>query len=264
MRVGIIGLGSIGTRHASNLRALGHYVIAYDVARTVEWAWARSIDEFLEQQPEAVMICAPASTHASLARGLLASGYCGPLFVEKPLATSVEDAEVFSRWPHPTTMVGYNLRFQPMAIAMREMFKPAVCGSFHLDSDMQNWPGQSYGPMILECSHEIDLALWCGAPATVRFARINAQSAYFMLGELGDWIVSLSADAPYSRIWSVGGKLRGYEFCFHSPISLGIEMYVREIEHFLDCAHRGVATITPFADGLRVLDVIDQAQGLAA
>src|SRR4051812_6503503 len=63
---------------------------------------------------DAALICTPASTHEYMAQLLLAIGYRGPLFVEKPLTLpEYPKASVFRTWPHPVTMVGYNWRFHP-------------------------------------------------------------------------------------------------------------------------------------------------------
>ncbi len=257
MRVGIIGLGSIGQRHRSNLFALGYELVCYDTSPP----WARTWDGFIEAYPHAVLICTPASTHATVAQQLLDAGYQGPLFVEKPLALSVEDAEVFARWPHPTTMVGYMLRFHDMARAMRAMYQTRTRGRFYVYSDMSQWPGSAYADPLLEYSHEIDLALWMGAPARVTVASRSAVDALFMLG--GKWSIGIHWTSPTSeRQWAVFDDSTGYLEHFDGQNALGDHMYIEEMKHFLDCAQRGVPTETPFADGIRVLDVIAQVEAM--
>lgn len=169
MRVTVIGAGSIGSRHARNLKALGCDVTLVDqpeskavvVAFQLDVQSAYDSEEAVAANPDAVLICTPAKTHAAVARQLLACGYAGPLFVEKPLALSVEDAEVFRMWPHPVVQVGYNWRFnQDIAAWMKGSWRNAI---LRCDTDAARWPGRDYGPMLLECSHELDLAWFAGA-----------------------------------------------------------------------------------------------------
>lgn len=267
MNVVITGCGSIGARHARNVRALGHTVYLSDVDQGRAVALADALGVGLvtpaaDWWPDAVLVCTPASTHAAVAREILNTGYPIPIFVEKPLALSVEECAIFKDWPYPTTMVGYNLRHHHMARGMRAMFREPVSGRFYVHSDMRQWPGQAYADPILEYSHEIDLALWMGAPATVSGARLKDTDIFFMLGE---WSIGIGWQSPTSeRRWEVSRGFMGYAQCFDDQQPLGDQMYVDEIAHFLDCAQRGVATDTPFADGIRVLDVIEQAKAMAA
>lgn len=264
MRVAVIGIGSIGLRHARNILALGHEAIATDSDdAALERACQLGARRGALKEADAVLICTPATTHAAVACDLLAHGYRGPLFVEKPLALSVDEAEIFAAWPHPTTMVGYMLRHHHMARAMRAMFRTPVTGRFFVHSDMSKWPGQSYGDPLLEYSHEIDLALWMGAPSTVSGASRSDHDAFFMLG--GEWSIGIGWTYPkQERRWEISSGVMGYVESFDDQKGLGDQMYVDEIAHFLDCAARGVPTETPFADGMRVLDVIAKAEALAS
>lgn len=267
MRVAVVGCGSIGRRHIRNILALGHDVIAHDTDAGVvsrdDWPGGA---EFVKHLPDALtvdalLICTPASTHAEMGRRIAAHGYRKALFVEKPIALSSQECDVFQSWPHPTTMVGYMLRHHYMARAMRAMFEKPVTGSFISSSDMSMWPGRQYASPMLEYSHEIDLALWCGAPSSVWYAEVYRSGA---LIRVGDWFVYLLWRAStYRREWSVSDGRMGYQHAFLSADELGPEMYVDEIAHFLDCAEKGIPTITPFADGLRVLDVCEQAERMA-
>lgn len=259
MKVGILGLGSIGSRHAANVVALGHEGIGYDPAKPE--ADCRGTLDRIVNEADAVMICTPATTHASIARWLNAAGYLGALFCEKPLALSVEDCDVFLKWTHPTTMVGYMLRHHERAAALRAVVPAPDSISCRMDCDVLTWPGHDYAAFIYEASHEIDLALWFGGTPTVVSAEIRQDRAR-LRGP--NWDVTLNGCAQqYCREWSASNRALGYHNMANSPQELGDSMYLSELAHFLDCAARGVPTMTPFADGLRVLDVIAQAQKLA-
>ncbi len=271
MRVGIVGRGSIGSRHAKNAIALGHEVISFDNARRAQWVedtetLAQSLEDLVDYSSEAILICTPASTHAAVARELLAVGYAGPLFVEKPLALSVEECDIFTAWPHQTTMVGYSCRFHQMVIdAKREHAPLAAGGRLVIECDMATWPGRSYADALDECSHEIDLALWWGAGPRVTAAELAGSK--WVIGLEGGWCITVDGAAlDYWRRWDGFSSTTGFSFIFNSAddfLVAGRDHYRTELRHFLDCALRGVPTQTPFADGIRVLDVIAQARAMA-
>lgn len=281
MTVGIVGMGSIGKRHARNAVALGHHVWAYDVGpftldsgiaglvqTNLLWDLAGAVD--------AVLVCTPAQTHAAVAKELLVKSFSGPLFVEKPIALSVEECDVFTNWPNQTTMVGYNWRFHPLVVELQQRMRSfherltLQEGLFWVLCDKALWPGSAYASGLLECSHEIDLACVFAGDAVVRSAVLDGPQWLLHLDHPASGAttqVLINDAAPESkrgvRLKCEGEYVGGYDV----PESLAAQAldlsYEDELAHFLDCAARGVPTMTPFADGLRVLDVIAQAQTLA-
>src|SRR4051794_6936140 len=113
----VAGCGSIGSRHARNVRALGVRGLDLfdpDAARTAQLTQelgARALDNLdaaLERGPDAVLVCTPSASHLPIARRALANG--AHVFVEKPLASALDevplllaDADASGR----TVMVGY-------------------------------------------------------------------------------------------------------------------------------------------------------------
>ena len=62
MKIGVLGLGSIGKRHAENLISLGHEVYGFDpVAPKINGVKNVSRDEIWDQK--AVVIASPSSQH---------------------------------------------------------------------------------------------------------------------------------------------------------------------------------------------------------
>ena len=101
-RIGIVGAGAVGARHARVLSGLsGVEVVAVadtDVARAGELADAHGAtahadhDELLAAHAlDAVYVCVPPFAHGPAERAVLAAGLA--LFVEKPLAADLETAE---------------------------------------------------------------------------------------------------------------------------------------------------------------------------
>lgn len=234
MRVAVIGHGSAGRRHATNLEALGCEVERFD------WAEQDGVRPALEWVPrywDAVVVSTPWDCHLRYVEAAVAVGI--PVFCEKPLGS----LEQIPRWRELvkaaedlTTQVGYQLRFHPRYRAMRQLVPEPEFGEFTCDFDMGRWPGKAYGPPELEASHELDLALDCG---------------------LGRESVILNSGEPeYFRGWSLDDDNASACVQFFSPEELGDQMYVDEMAHFLDCVKEGKQTICPLSDGLRVLEAL--------
>lgn len=267
MRVGLCGLGSIGRRHLGNLLALGAEVVAFDIspesvkAAQAEHPHARYVDALPFAGLDALVIATPIGNHLRWVEEAVARKL--PFFVEK----SIGALDQLPRWREiaamdlPVNQVGYNLRFHPKLASLRAHVEGATAGQFFLDCDMSKWPGGSYGPMLLECSHEIDLALYCGAPDTIDQSESVDMEASFWLGP---WYVVISGDVlQYHRQWTLTRKGAEASAFFYSPADLGVEMYHAEMAHFLECVREQKPTICPLADGLRVLEVCRQVEEMA-
>lgn len=172
-KIGVIGLGSIGMRHAKNLHDLGHTVFGYDPdekrALELRDMWdegtattgsSRDFYEILERS-DAVVVASPTETHFDV----IAKCKDKPVFVEKPIGG--RGAPVIGN----VIMVGYNLRFhQCVKTAKRWLdqgfigepqWANLVCGQY---SDKEAYLRDG---VILNWSHEIDLALYLLGPAKV-------------------------------------------------------------------------------------------------
>ena len=122
----IVGFGSIGKRHAKNLRALFPGV-EICVLRSGSGASASEnehtvfdMQSALAFKPDFAVICNPASLHLSVAESLAKSGV--HLLIEKPLADRVPGTDALMAAVSEqslTAMVAYNLRFSPALQAMR-------------------------------------------------------------------------------------------------------------------------------------------------
>lgn len=283
MRVGIIGLGSIGKRHASNAVALGHELRLFDTQpqdySTIPGAVVITNRLFdIADHSDAVMICTPAATHADVAAQLRLEGYAGPLFVEKPLALSVAECEVFRSWPSPVQCVGYNWRHNLESQAFWGVHRDATTLWLHCATDIRQWPGGSYAHPLWECSHEIDLALsWVG--------ETTLTTASFMW-DVGDAVMRGGAVTKAGAVLKfdnatpkIGIDLRWYEaqqkrlyvaeYAGEPSHYLDLcpewieKSYQLELAHFLTCVEKNVPTITPFKDGLCVVAIVEQAMKMA-
>lgn len=169
----VIGYGSIGQRHARVLGALG-VEVAVVSRRTAEGMMTvyRDVDAALTARtPDIAVVADETARHRASLAALRAGGFAGPVLVEKPLFERVmpDDART-----EGTVFVGYNLRFHPLARALKEWLagKRAIAAHLHVGQHLADWrPGRDHrtgysakaelgGGVLRDLSHELDLALW--------------------------------------------------------------------------------------------------------
>lgn len=153
MRIGILGYGSIGSRHGRNLLALGHKIIIHDPAM----AESLPKDEVIKQA-DAIVIASPTSEHFNdISRCAEAKKMC---FCEKPVADRIVSISPALRWP---LMVGYNMRFHPCVLKAKEWLSEGRIGkpfwSSFVCAQYNDKPEYRRDGVTLNWSHEIDLAL---------------------------------------------------------------------------------------------------------
>ncbi len=177
MSYGILGLGSIGSRHARNLLSLDGDVIAFDPSPDVEAGGitqTQSRAEVLEKS-NAVIICSPNAHHLDDLRDAIAAE-CH-VFIEKPLAhTAVGVKELLDDAAAKNLVVfaGLNLRFHPAVVAAKALIEDGALGqplwaAFQSSHWLPDWrPAQDYrqgytadpktGGVLFDIIHEFDLA----------------------------------------------------------------------------------------------------------
>jgi predicted dehydrogenase len=182
----VIGCGSIGTRHARNLIALGQAVIAYDTSterlesinRELGVPTVDDLDAAWDASPEAVVIATPTSLHLPLALEATRRG-CH-FFVEKPLSDTLEgtdDLVAAVAAAGVVSLVGCNMRFHPGVRALKDLVDTGKLGAilsarFEFGQYLPDWrPSTDYrtsysahreqgGGIILDAIHELDYAMW--------------------------------------------------------------------------------------------------------
>jgi len=202
MRVLVIGYGSMGRRHTRQALELGCEVGVYDTNRNVELPEGAvrlpSEQGIIRWRAEAGVIATPAQYHRSGVALALMAGARG-VFIEKPLAASVEDARAIQNMfavSGAYAQVGYNWRFHPLvesyqAQRRQTLTAPPAYAQFWVSCDRRTWPGADYADTLLECSHEIDLAqALCGPVAAVDSAETFNPEPLRATGDEG-WILWL-------------------------------------------------------------------------
>ena len=187
MRCAVIGCGSIGQRHLRNLKALGvSELLAYDldagslerVRQTLGVRVARSLDEVLATRPGAVLVCTPTHQHLPIALAAVRAG--AHVFVEKPLAVSLEGIDMLQAAATSAgrqVLVGCNMRFHPGVAHLKRVLEEGrvrhpVLFRAYFSHSLRNWrPDQDYrrsysasrlqgGGVILDGVHELDYLRW--------------------------------------------------------------------------------------------------------
>lgn len=131
LKVGVIGTGNMGRNHVRNLAAEKRFELAgfYDVnkeqaSETLQRYGTKAFDsiEALLDEVEAVVIAVPSSLHKKVA--LLAAEKGVHALVEKPLATTVEDAEIIRQAFEEKKLklaVGHIERFNPVFRELKKL-----------------------------------------------------------------------------------------------------------------------------------------------
>lgn len=172
MRLGVIGLGSIGMRHVRNLLELGEEDVFGCDTRIGEQGFSctpiqgtNSVDMLWQWKPEVVLICTPPESHFGLCRDALSND--AHVFCEKPLSVDVKGAGwlcLYAEARRRHLAVGYQLRFQLGHIPSG----PDL--TWECSQDMSQWPSQYQKNVLLEFSHEIDAACYVNGPVRAVWA----------------------------------------------------------------------------------------------
>ncbi len=180
----IVGYGSIGRRHASNIKSLGAQVIVYRSglahSQTPNFdpslKFVYELDDVLAIKPDAMVICNPTSLHSGFIATAVDLGI--HFFVEKPVANNSTGFEAMLesiKVKKLVTCVGYMMRYDAGIIAMKKALDEGLLGKvtsaiIEWGSYLPNWhPWEDYkdsyagrrslgGGAVLTCSHEIDTA----------------------------------------------------------------------------------------------------------
>ena len=151
LKIGLIGAGFMSGVHRANLERDDRVLISgiYDVDPTRAGALAvASVDDLLEVS-DAVYVVSPNTTHVDMALKALAAGK--HVFCEKPMATTLEDAERLheaARASKTVFQVGHNRRFAPVYKNVKKLLEtsPAHCAHIKMNrGELQNptWVGDS-------------------------------------------------------------------------------------------------------------------------
>jgi predicted dehydrogenase len=191
VRCALVGLGMIGTEHASILQALpdGELVVVVDTdaerASLVPEGvrFTTDLDEALATPGlEAVYVCTPQHVHRPVVEAALAQGLA--VFSEKPFAASIEDADAMmaaAAQASGSLVIGHTLRFHPDYIAVH---RAVVAGEVGQPVQLAaRWNAPDYEGRIISgrttvplemCIHDLDILRWLAGEIDTVYAEASS------------------------------------------------------------------------------------------
>lgn len=190
--VAILGGGFMGSAHAANYKALGDRVRVKTVASRSPERAAKVADivgaavttdlaaAIADPEVDAIDICLPTPLHRAYTEQALAAGKA--VFLEKPIALTVEDAEAIGAAAAASDavfMVGMVLRFWPEYVELQRLVaegrlgRPLAASALRLSppADWNDWMADrslSGGTPVDLMIHDLDQMNWLlGAPRSV-------------------------------------------------------------------------------------------------
>src|SRR5512147_3020627 len=172
LRVGVVGVGVMGSNHARVFAGLpGTELVgvadpdrkqADFVARTLGCVAVSDVNELLERDVDAITIAAPTHLHRDIALACIARSV--HVMVEKPIASSVEEGREIinvARRAGVTLMVGHVERFNPAGEAIKEAIRGEDILSIAITRVGPFPPRMSNVGVVIDLAvHDIDLIRW--------------------------------------------------------------------------------------------------------
>jgi UDP-N-acetylglucosamine 3-dehydrogenase len=172
LRVGVIGVGVMGSNHARVFSSLpGTELVgvadpdrkqAEFVAHTLDCAAVADTAQLLDLGLDAVTIAAPTHLHHDIALACIARGV--HVLVEKPIASSVEEGRDIidaARRAGVTLMVGHVERFNPAVETIKEAIRNEDILSIAITRVGPFPPRMSNVGVVIDLAvHDIDLIRW--------------------------------------------------------------------------------------------------------
>jgi predicted dehydrogenase len=172
LRVGVVGVGVMGSNHARvftdlpGVRLAG--VVDPDrkqrdfVSGALSCKAFSSVEALLEDGVDAVTIAAPTHLHQEIALFCIARGV--HVLVEKPIAPSVEEGRAIiaaARHAHVALMVGHVERFNPTVEAIKDAIRDEDILSIAITRVGPFPPRMSNVGVVIDLAvHDIDLIRW--------------------------------------------------------------------------------------------------------
>lgn len=202
IRLGIIGIGNMGSGHAGNIlggKCPDFHLVAVADSNPDRVAWAKekvsnnityfdnAITMLDSGMIEACMICVPHYDHPALAMECMKRGI--HVMVEKPAGVYTKQVRAMNEEAakHPEVVFGmmFNQRTNHVYRKMRELVHSGAYGrirrvnwiitnwyrpqAYYDSGDWRaTWSGEGGGVLLNQCPHQLDLLQWiCGMPVKV-------------------------------------------------------------------------------------------------
>jgi predicted dehydrogenase len=227
--VAVVGAGVMGQRHARVLTELESTTVpivcdviadnAQRLAEAIGAEWTTQIEEAVtHSQVSAVCVCVSDAEHKAVS--LLAASHGKPLFIEKPLATTLDDCDAIidavSAAGIPA-MVGHVLRFEPRYSSIKRIIEDGGIGEMSTIAThriqsiaaQDRLQGRCSLPLFLGV-HEYDIQRWLVGSDAVS---ITARAKWGVLSSQGHNV----EDASFALIEFANGVLGAVELGWILP-----------------------------------------------
>jgi predicted dehydrogenase len=217
VRIGVAGLGGMGTVHARNVVATpgAELVVvastrperAREVARELDVV-ARTYDQlYADPSLDAIVVAARSVDHGAVGRAVVASGK--HLFLEKPAATTLVDHDQLSAaalaQPDAVVQVGYQRRYDSAFVETKRLVGEGAVGEpllvLMINRDVRTPepedPGPAGGFLLDMASHDYDTACWFLEQEPLEVHAVRQATIYpelLALGDLDNAIVTVRFD----------------------------------------------------------------------
>lgn len=170
----------------------------------------RSVSELIGSGIDAALVTSPDDTHATVACELLRAGI--PVYVEKPLATHMDDAIAILNTAHETgtkLYVGHNMRHMNVVRSMRDLIRKGTIGEVKAiwcrhfvghggDYYFKDWHAtreHGTGLLLQKAAHDLDVMHWLADSHTTRVTAMGGLTVYGQITDrmdrsdqlMGDW-----------------------------------------------------------------------------
>lgn len=222
MRVGVVGLGAIGSLYARILQDLGVGILSCD--HDPERGEFRELSELLIQKPDALIVCTPPSEHREAVEAALTAGV--PVLCEKPMGLTPAEVRSMTETSRATgtlLMPSAKYLFLEEVRQARRLLQEGTIGQplcFHnrfvsrLDMT-ERWnsdPSRSGGGVIADAgTHSLDLirfllgpvrSVTAASPHSVQ--KLRVEDTAFLLFRCDEVVGSVELS------WSVAAPTRTY------------------------------------------------------
>lgn len=187
LRVGLFGLGVMGTNHARVLAGLDgiELVGIFDPAENIPALVFgkpvyRDLDEFLGLGLDYAVVAAPTAFHLEMGKRLAEAGVHA--LIEKPVASTAEDSRTLRDLFAAKGLiggVGHIERYNPALQAARRRIEDGMLGEIYQIATRRQgpFPGRIADVGVIKdlATHDIDLTAWV---AQQEFVSVNARTTY--------------------------------------------------------------------------------------
>lgn len=201
MRIGIIGLGTMGRNHARVVSELDgcELVSAYDpmsseIGEMQGVVTTDRLEDLLEIGLDYCVVSSPTGTHAKMATALAERGIA--TIIEKPIAASMPEGQMILEVFEKNAVlggVGHIERYNPAVQGLKAQLEKGLLGDIFQITTRRTGPftGRIADVGVVKdlASHDIDLASWV---ANSRYASVSSRTTHRSGREHEDLLVAVA------------------------------------------------------------------------